>query len=274
MGRKVAKPLVGLVVSDHTPPPPRAPHAVLPCWAAVVAPHPELHSRPAASAPPGDRLTGRCPNPTTQALLVLVHLRKGETFAELAAGFDISVSTAWRYVQETVELLAARAPTLVQAISGARRAGLAYVVLDGTLIATDRLAADRLYYSGKHRRHEVNLQVIASATGELLWVSGPLPGRVHDTRAARIWGVLRLLEASGLVVLADKGYHGASPQLLTPAVSVDQCINLSAKVSVDLAGRQEAVAASGAVVEFGRNGVEVGLGGFPEVMALGQVLAQ
>jgi hypothetical protein len=49
-------------------------------------------------------------NPGQQALLVLVYLRKGETFADLAAGFGIGTTTAWRYVNETVELLAARAP--------------------------------------------------------------------------------------------------------------------------------------------------------------------
>ena len=51
-------------------------------------------------------------SPGRQALLVLAHLRKGETFAELAAGFVVSTATAWRYVSETVALLAARAPKL------------------------------------------------------------------------------------------------------------------------------------------------------------------
>jgi hypothetical protein len=35
-------------------------------------------------------------NPGQQALLVLAYLRKGETFAELAAGFAIGTATAWR----------------------------------------------------------------------------------------------------------------------------------------------------------------------------------
>ena len=50
-------------------------------------------------------------NPARQALLVLAYLRKGETFAELAA-FSIGTATAWRYVNETTALLAARAPKL------------------------------------------------------------------------------------------------------------------------------------------------------------------
>lgn len=108
------------------------------------------------------RSRGRLLNPAQQALLVLVYLRKGDTFAELAAGFDISTSTAWRYVNETVDLLAARAPKLQAALRSAARAGHAYVVLDGTLIPIDRVAADRPFYSGKHRRHGMNLQVIAT----------------------------------------------------------------------------------------------------------------
>jgi hypothetical protein len=154
-------------------------------------------------------------NPGQQALLVLAHLRKNETFAQLAAGFGVGTATAWRYVTETVELLAARSPRLRQAVQEAKAAGCAYAVLDGTLIATDRVAADRPFYSGKHRRHGMNLQVIASPRGDLLWVSGPLPGSVHDKKAAWIWGIERELAAAGLLTLADKGYQGAD-HAITP----------------------------------------------------------
>ncbi|MEW1842133.1 transposase family protein, partial [Nonomuraea angiospora] len=78
-------------------------------------------------------------NPDRQSLLVLVYLRKGETYAELAAGFGVSASTAWRYVEETVALLSARSPKLGQALRKAKRDGLHYLVLDGTLIRTDRI---------------------------------------------------------------------------------------------------------------------------------------
>jgi hypothetical protein len=146
----------------------------------------------------------RKPDPGKQALLVLACLRKGETFAELAAGFGVGVATAWRYVNETVALLASRAPKLRQAIRDAPRKGHAYVVADGTLIPIDRVAADRPSCSGKHTRHGMNLQVIASPAGNILWVSGPLPGAVHGKQAEWIWGVLAELEAAGLIVLADK----------------------------------------------------------------------
>jgi DDE superfamily endonuclease len=78
------------------------------------------------------------------------------------------------------------------------------------------LTADRPFYSGKHRKHGMNLQVIASPAGEILWVSGALPGAVHDLTAARIWGIVRELAAAGLITLADKGYIGAGDPVHTP----------------------------------------------------------
>src|SRR6516165_8917559 len=62
-------------------------------------------------------------NPGQQALLVLAYLRKGETFADLAAGFGVGTTTAWRYVGETVRLLAARSPKLGKAARDAKKKG-------------------------------------------------------------------------------------------------------------------------------------------------------
>src|SRR5258708_2386607 len=149
-------------------------------------------------------------NPGQQALLVLAYLRKGETFADLAAGFGVGTTTAWRYAGEAVALLAAGSRKLRKAVRDAKKKGYAYVVVDGTLIPVDRVAADRPFYSGKHRKHGMNLQVIASPDGDIVWVSGALPGSVHDKKAEWIWGVLAELDAAGLIVLADNGYQGAA----------------------------------------------------------------
>jgi hypothetical protein len=64
------------------------------------------------------------------------------------------------------------------------------VILDGTLIPIDRVARDKPFYSGKHKKHGMNLQVIASPHGDIRWVSGALPGSVHDKEAEWIWGLL------------------------------------------------------------------------------------
>jgi len=68
--------------------------------------------------------------PGRQALLVLAHLRCGDTHVRLAAGFGIGLATVCRYVHEAVQLLAALAPDLADAVKVARRK--AYVMLDGT----------------------------------------------------------------------------------------------------------------------------------------------
>jgi hypothetical protein len=111
-------------------------------------------------------------------------------------------------VNETVELLAARAPKLRQAVRDAKRAGHACVILDGTLIPIDPVARDKPFCSGKHKKHGMNPQVIASPSGDILRVSGPLPGSVHDKKAE--WVVLDELEKAGRVTLADKGYQGST----------------------------------------------------------------
>jgi len=51
---------------------------------------------------------------------------------------------------------------------------LAYAILAGTLIPIDRVADQRPYYSGKHQRQGVNVQVIADCKGRLIWAS-PAP---------------------------------------------------------------------------------------------------
>ncbi|MFI6788877.1 transposase family protein [Nonomuraea sp. NPDC050383] len=155
-------------------------------------------------------------NPGQQAMLALVHLRKGETLTELAASFAVGATTAWRYIREAITLLAGRAPHLDQALRAAQHAGYAFVVLDGTLIPIDRVAADRPYYSGKHKKHGMNIQILAAPDGTPLWTSGSLPGAVHDVKAARVWGTVHRLKAAGLITLADKGYVGAGEPVRVP----------------------------------------------------------
>ena len=68
-------------------------------------------------------------DPGRQALLALAHLRNGDTLTRLAAGFEVDVTTAWRYVREAIDLLAATADDLQTAMARIRL--LAYVTLPG-----------------------------------------------------------------------------------------------------------------------------------------------
>ncbi|MEU1894833.1 transposase family protein [Streptomyces pristinaespiralis] len=150
-------------------------------------------------------------NPGRQALLALAHLRMGHTYAQLAAGFGIGTTTAYRYATEAVELLAGLAPTLADAIRVASTK--AFVILDGTLLPIDRIAADRPFYSGKHKKHGMNLQVLTDPFGRLLWASPALPGAVHDVREH---GIVDALAAADITCWADKAYRGSGGNVRTP----------------------------------------------------------
>jgi hypothetical protein len=117
-------------------------------------------------------------------LLVLGYQRKGETFAGLAAGSGSARPRPGGTSPRPWPCWLPAPRKLRRALTDATKAGHAYVVIDGTLIPIDRVAADRPFYSGKHRRHGMNLQVISAPDREIRWVSGPLPGAVHDLTAA------------------------------------------------------------------------------------------
>ncbi|MBD3004225.1 transposase family protein [Streptomyces sp. 5-10] len=152
-----------------------------------------------------------------QALLALAHPRCGDTYAQLAAGFGIGVATVHRYIREAVEALAALAPSLAEAMRTIRTIQTkALVILDGTLPPIDRIAADTPYYSGKHQRHGMNVQVLADPLGRLLRASPALLGSAHDLTAARQHGISEALTETGLRCWADKAYQGAGGSVRVP----------------------------------------------------------
>ena len=165
----------------------------------------------------------RALDPGTQALLTLAYLRKGEALRDLAASFGVLAATAWRRTRETIHLLAAHAPGVRDALRHAKRFGAVFVILEGTLAHIDRNQIDRPFYSGKHQRHGVNLQAIADVRGNLLWISGAIRDSIHDTTAARIWQIPRLLAEHDLFALGDKGYDGLDHDLVvTPIKGKDK----------------------------------------------------
>lgn len=149
-----------------------------------------------------------------QALLVLAHLRCGDTYAQLAAGFGVGIATVYRYVREALDVLGALAPSLPQAMgTGTAKA---FVILDGRLLPIDRIAADRPFHSGKHKKHGMNVQVLADPFGRLLWASPALPGAVHDIRAACPHSLVDALAPAGVRCWADQAYPGAAATVPVP----------------------------------------------------------
>ena len=152
-----------------------------------------------------------------QAVLTFAFLEGGHTYRDLADGNGIPRSTCHTYIQEGIKVLARRALPLTEVIRLAVKAGWPYLIVDGVNIPTERIkakyTAKQYWYSGKHHRHGAAVQTIAAPDGELLWVSGVLPGRTVDITAARRFGIAEKVLAH-LGLLADLGYIGLHPDAI------------------------------------------------------------
>jgi DDE superfamily endonuclease len=120
----------------------------------------------------------------------------------------------------------AEAPGLEEALERAVREGTPYVILDGTIVSSDRCQAKTvsrkgreidLWYAGK-KDFGGNIQGLFYPDGLPMWVSDVLPGNAHDLAAARetVLPVLRTYTGK-MPALADCGYEGAGHGVLTPA---------------------------------------------------------
>jgi hypothetical protein len=174
----------------------------------------------------GTRAGRRSLSPWAQAVLVLRWFLDGTRIRQLAADHAIGVSTCYRHLHEAIAVLACCAPDIHEALMAAVAFGATHVNLDGTLIVTDRLAAKGpngadLWWSGKHKCHGGNIQVLCLPDGFPLWVSDVRPGREHDTTCAKAApGLLPALEAldtdQRIPTLTDLGYVSLSPVIRHP----------------------------------------------------------
>ena len=159
-------------------------------------------------------------SPLAQAVLVIAFLRTSMTYAELAAGFGISESTCWRDIREGISVLADRGRriSLKDVARLAVKLGWEYVIVDGVHVPTvtfgRKTAGQKAYYSGKHKRHGLNVQTVCCPDGELLWASAALPGATVDITAARTAGIAAALTCL-IGVLADLGYVGWDEDVIT-----------------------------------------------------------
>lgn len=161
-----------------------------------------------------------------QAVFALAWFREKTDIPVLGRGFGLSQATSYRYLNEVIKVLVARAPDLHAALDRAQEEGMPHLILDGTIVDTDRAHPKTiskkgkeidLWYSGKAHGFGGNLQGLMSPQGIPLWISDVLPGNVHDLEAARRQ-VLEILRpyVKEMPVPADSGYESAGHGILTP----------------------------------------------------------
>jgi hypothetical protein len=83
-----------------------------------------------------------------QAVLVLRWFLDDTRMSGLARDNAIASSTAYAYRDEGIAVLAVRKPSLHGALLAAKAAGHSHVIVDGTLIYTDRIGHPRPYLRG------------------------------------------------------------------------------------------------------------------------------
>src|SRR3954447_7686419 len=200
-----------------------------------------------------------------QAVLILRWFLDGTRLAQLAGDNRIGRSTAYRYLHEGIDVLAAAARGLRGALLAARAAGHAHVHVDGTLIRTDRCcvpgptvrrgrdgARVDLWWSGKHAAHGGNVQVVTVPDGWPIWTSGVRPGREHDTTCLRVHADVPPLAEwtdDGHAALGDLGYEGEQATLTIPIkrtpdrplTADERCVNVLHAATRALAERGNAL---------------------------------
>jgi len=135
-----------------------------------------------------------------QVVMWLRSMHDNTRVVDLARDNGIGRSTAYRLLDETTEVVAAAAPALASALLAAKIAGHEHVLVDGTVVRTDRIGEPGptkgvdLWWSGKHRAHGGNIQVIAAPDGHPIWCSEVRPGREHDITCARAIGLPEALD--------------------------------------------------------------------------------
>jgi len=139
-----------------------------------------------------------------QVLLTLISMRHYPTFAELGDRFGISESYANKLYHRSLDILVQvlRLPGKKALLDGTLQA----ILLDVTEQPIERpVKHQRLYYSGKKKRHTIKAQLIVclKTLEILLVVCGK--GRTHDFMLLK-QGKLRILK--DLKKYADSGYQG------------------------------------------------------------------
>jgi hypothetical protein len=146
--------------------------------------------------------------------IACMYIRQNSTQEFLGDLRGISQSTVSRIVGTLVpvvkSVLEEFVPTAGDAIEMVRGR---VCLVDGTITPCWSYADHTELWSRKHGTTGFNAQLVCLLDGEAVYVSDPLPGRVHDAAAFAATPVAEIVRNSGGGI-ADKGYQGCG--MVTP----------------------------------------------------------
>ena len=143
-------------------------------------------------------------------VVTLTYVRRNRVQAEIAEALEVSQSTISRAISAITALIE-RVLRRYVPTADELDARKQYVV-DGTLLPCWSWADHRELYSGKHHTTGLNVQIVGTLDGELVWISDPVVGSRHDTYCLHESGALTSDAAPKWT--GDKGYVGTG--MVTP----------------------------------------------------------
>ena len=168
-----------------------------------------LESRTCASQPPGGRpVVLSLHDQLYIALNLLRHNTRQNLLAHLHGVSQPTVSRAYRRMLPLIsEALAFELPDIHDALNRGES-----LIIDGTDVPVRKhKPAIRTHYSGKKRKHCVNVEVLTTISGRLMLLAEPVPGSHHDRKAMTESGLEELLAATPY--LGDLGYQGTDAMI-------------------------------------------------------------
>ena len=166
-------------------------------------------------------LAPRILGPFQAVRVTVMYLRTNASQEAIADVVGVSQPTISRTIAVVTRIIARVLGPLLATAEQVPRTGV--YIIDGTLLPCWSWKSEPCLWSGKHKRTGMNLQVLVSLTGHLLWACDPLPGSVHDARAITSSGILEEIDPSRCI--ADKGYIGTgitTPYKKTPKGELTQ----------------------------------------------------
>lgn len=143
-------------------------------------------------------------------VVALTYMRRNRVQAELAETYEVSQATISRAISRITPLIEGVLKKVVPTADELDKQ--TQFIVDGTLLPCWSWADQPELYSGKHKTTGMNVQVVCTLDGQLVWISDSIVGRRHDTYCLKESGVLLTLSPENW--MGDKGYEGNN--MLTP----------------------------------------------------------